>query len=108
MDRPNRMAAEQNSMNMPVVKTATATLAAYETDVEIDSSAGSAITITLQPVSEMKGVLVTLICTDYSGTVTISDGSYSMDFSAPTINGQYDGQLLYSDGRRWWQCGTRT
>ena len=104
----NRISAEQVAGKGPVTKTATCTLKVYENVVDIDSSAGTAITITLPTAAEAIGLLFSLYVTAYSGAITIADGSQSLDFTAPTFDGVDDGQLLYSDGKRWWQFGTRT
>lgn len=103
----NRVAGEIKQPRM-VVKTATCTLAAHERHVLIDSSGGADITITLPPPDECVGAIFTLYVSAYSGAITISDGSKSADFTAPTFNGVDDGQCLYCDGRAWWQFGTRT
>lgn len=103
----NRVAGEIVQPKM-VVKTATCTLAVYERYVLVDSSAGTAITITLPPVDQCQGMIFTIYVTAYSGAITLGDGSKSADFSAPTLNGADDGQALYSDGRAWWPISTRT
>lgn len=108
MSRVGRIHEEQAVVSNVVFITETTALGAQQVLVDIDSSAGTAITVTLPPAAEMRGKMVSLYVTAYSGAITIADGSQSLDFTAPTFNGADDGQLLYSDGRRWWQFGTRT
>lgn len=103
----NRIDAEQYGCRTPVVKTATCTLVPYETDVEIDTSGGTAVTITLAPAAECKGLLITLYVIGYSGAITIAAGN-SQDFSAPTFNGADDGACYYCDGKRYWELAART
>ena len=103
----NRVAGEVLQPKM-VVKSATCTLKPYERFVLIDSSGGTAITITLPPPDQCVGMIFTLYVSAYSAAITISDGSKSADFSAPTFNGADDGQCLFCDGHAWWQFGTRT
>lgn len=104
-DRKARIERELLRDDKWVAKTATATLKPYELYVAIDSTAGG-MTITLAPVAEMRGKIVTLYVVTYSGAITIAAGD-SVDFSAPTFNGADDGQLLYSDGTHWWALATR-
>lgn len=103
----NRIAAEMSLPN-PVVITATATLRPGQRNVQIDSSAGTAITLTLPHPAECVGAIFALSVRAYSGAITISDGSASADFTAPTFNGVDDGQCLYCDGKYWWALATRT
>ena len=107
-ERQNRIMAEQCSPEQPITITETTTLGCHQRVVDIDSSGGTAITVTLPPAAEAKGLMFSLYVTAYSGAITIGDGSQSLDFTAPTFDGVDDGQCLWSDGRRWWQFGTRT
>ena len=65
-----------------------------------------AITITLANVSEMRGKFVAIYARDADGTntVTIQDNDESEGWTNITLSGPGDGNILYSDGMKWWSC----
>jgi hypothetical protein len=74
------------------------------------SPASGAITITLPPVAEAKGRFYSILALDADGTntITIQDRDDSEYWTDITQNGPGDGNLLYSDGRHWWNLGALT
>ncbi len=106
MDRYNRQMREVVAGDDRfVVKTASATLALYEQQVRVDSTAG-AMTITLPKVAEAKGLMFSIFLETDNGDLTIADGDDSYSWSDITHADAEDGSLLYSDGFIWWVIGT--
>ena len=105
-DRLTRQNAELLGDQSFVVITASGTLEVYEHVAHIDSTAG-VIALAMPPVAACKGGLYTILVSTYVSAITLTAAD-SHDFTAPTLNGQYDGVVLYSDGERWWEMATRT
>ncbi|MCK5607040.1 hypothetical protein KAR91_34470 [Candidatus Pacearchaeota archaeon] len=89
-----------------VLVEATATLTAIQRIVECDTTDG-AITVTMCPPDQMKGLTVSIVLGTDGGTdVTITathDKYWDGDI---TLNDAADGALMYSDGMTWWQIAT--
>jgi len=83
-------------------------LTSLQQKVSIDTSgSASAFTLKLAPVAECKGKLVVLMCTGYSGSITVTAAD-STNFSAPTISAANKGAIMYSDGEQWWTISAKT
>ena len=105
--RAARIHGERSGDDKFAVKTASCTLTVREQRVHVDSSAGDAIAIALPNVAEAKGLMFSIICTAYSGAVTITAAS-TYDFAYTAIAEATDGNLLYSDGYTWWELAAIT
>jgi hypothetical protein len=106
MNRQTRLNSDILRDDAKVTKTASATLASYELQVEVDSTSG-VIAIAMAPVAEMAGRIVTIHVTTYVSAITVTAAD-DTDFEAPALNGALDGAVLYSDGRRWWTLSAKT
>ena len=105
-ERQARMNNEQ-VISKFAAKTASATLTLDENRVEVDSTAG-AMTITLPPVAEAKGLEFAIILVTDGGDLTIQDQDDSYNWSDLTCDDALDGFLLKSDGKTWWQLAAIT
>jgi len=75
--------------------------------VECDST-DAAITVTLPNVACAAGLIFAIYAQTFGSNITIQDQDESEDWTDVTLNGVDDGELLYSDGRRWWRLASRT
>ena len=84
--RINEEGLTRSDRHLPI--TATTTLTVRDQVVDIDSSGGTAITVTLPPVSEAKGKIFAIYVTAYSGAITLSHHGDSSDLHS----------FIYCDG----------
>lgn len=88
-----------------VVTKSAAYTATVDDRVIVASSAGAAFTITLPPVADAEGMVLTVIKDDLAANpITLDgDGAETIDGNATvaTIDAQYDTITLYCDGTEW-------
>lgn len=86
--------------------TSTDTIALEDQNVIVDTTA-VAMTLTMPPVAEAKGMAYSIFCRSHGGadcTITATDAEgWDGDY---TLNSAGDGQLLFSDGAHWWPLAT--
>jgi hypothetical protein len=92
--------------NSQAYYTSTDTIALSDQNIIVDSTA-SAMTLTMPPVAEAKGMIYSIFMRSHGGadcTVTATDAEgWDGDY---TLNSAGDGQLLFSDGAHWWSLAT--
>ena len=105
------LAVNRGSSVTKIVRSATLiaqTLAVYEQVVLLDTdTADGTFTLTLPPVAEAAGKSYSISVVDANGAVTIQDQDDSLAWhDIATLDADYDGVVLYSDGLRWWTLAT--